>query len=416
MPTIDEFHNLLSYENKLEDRKTTAQGERFNKVGGFNLVPSNLPFDQNRIKLKKPVDGYDYVNASWLDSVREHSEYDQVIYSSISRFNNIRFAVGQTPLPSTMTHHFRMVHENRFKIVLSFSEEENKAPFQINQEYNFNDLTLKVTNRTKLNQHLFRSEIALYDTSSPNDHYVHYAVCFEFSSWPRDEVRSFEDTGYIVSSFCLIRSQMKFDGSGINVLVHDSSGGVRGSALFIIMYELMEKVDESLSEDGSLKKFIEEIDVFKMVNQLRIDRANMIDDFDTYKLIFRCLGYYGPNRNTLNLSISKNGTENERCVMTSIEENGNEQNFQDNVEDAIDDPEDGVYVYDGVYVDEENVGQRHEYQNMSANNENQQNLQERMQNDIENVEHGDHNDENSFFDEYDSEENGVQHPEYQNVN
>ena len=211
--------------------------------------------------------------------------------------------------------------------------------------------------------HLFRSKISLYDTSSPEYHYVHYAVCFEFSSWPREELRSYEDAEFLVSSLCLVRNHMKFDSPNTNVLVHDSSGGVRGSALFIIMYELMDKVDESFSDDGSLKKFVEDINVFNMVNQLRKDRANMIDDFNTYKLIFHCLSYYGKNGSSLNTSISRSG--NGTCVITE-----NEQRLPSNVEDVIHHADDDNNTF-GEYVFEENTLQRHEYQNMIACNENQ---------------------------------------------
>ena len=125
MPTINEFHDLVSYENKIEQKKTIAQGERFNKIGQFNLLPTILPFDQNRIRLRKPIDGYDYINASWLNSAEEESTYEQVIYSKQTRFSQIKFAVGQNPLPNTIHHHYQMIHENRFDVVVSFSENEN---------------------------------------------------------------------------------------------------------------------------------------------------------------------------------------------------------------------------------------------------------------------------------------------------
>ena len=41
------------------------------------------------------------------------------------------------------------------------------------------------------------------------------------------------------------------------------------------------------------------IDVFGIVNRLRKDRDKMIEDFNTYKLLFRCINNYGLNRQNL---------------------------------------------------------------------------------------------------------------------
>lgn len=49
IPCLDEFNNLMKYDGGIGQRYTTAQGVRYNKIGKLNLIPSNLPFDHNRI-------------------------------------------------------------------------------------------------------------------------------------------------------------------------------------------------------------------------------------------------------------------------------------------------------------------------------------------------------------------------------
>ena len=46
MPSMDEFQKLIQYDGEIGQRFTTAQGMRYNKTGQFNLIPTNLPFDQ----------------------------------------------------------------------------------------------------------------------------------------------------------------------------------------------------------------------------------------------------------------------------------------------------------------------------------------------------------------------------------
>ena len=64
-PNLEEFDDLVFFkDDDLGQRSTRFQGNRFNKIGSLNLVPSVLPFDHNRVILKHPINGYDYVNAS----------------------------------------------------------------------------------------------------------------------------------------------------------------------------------------------------------------------------------------------------------------------------------------------------------------------------------------------------------------
>ena len=66
-PRVEEFNNLVSFEDdNLSQRLTRFQGKRFNQIGQLNLVNTVLPFDQNRVKLRNPIDGYDYINASFI--------------------------------------------------------------------------------------------------------------------------------------------------------------------------------------------------------------------------------------------------------------------------------------------------------------------------------------------------------------
>ena len=87
--------------------------------------------------------------------------------------------------------------------------------------------------------------------------------------------------------------------------------------MFCVLYEVMELIDESFTEDNKLKKGAPDIDVFAIVNRLRKDRAKMIEDFSIYKLLFYCIGNYGKNRVAYHQEVSKTAV---RSLNERIEE------------------------------------------------------------------------------------------------
>ena len=60
-----------------------------------------------------------------------------------------------------------------------------------------------------------------------------------------------------------------------------------------------------MTDNGKMKSSATTMDVFGTVNRLRKDRANAIEDFETYRRLFFCLNHYGPNRLRLQQQVSK---------------------------------------------------------------------------------------------------------------
>ena len=47
---------------------------------------------------------------------------------------------------------------------------------------------------------------------------------------------------------------------------------------------------------NEIKKYASDVEVFREINKLRHVRANMIENFGTYQMIYQCLSYYGKNK------------------------------------------------------------------------------------------------------------------------
>jgi protein tyrosine phosphatase len=68
-----------------------------------------LPYDKNRVVLKTPIAGCDYVNASWVTS-------------------NANFVAAQGPLPHTVQHFLQAIVENDVQLVVMLTRTEEMKP------------------------------------------------------------------------------------------------------------------------------------------------------------------------------------------------------------------------------------------------------------------------------------------------
>ena len=135
---------------------------------------------------------------------------------------------------------------------------------------------------------------------------MHSAVYFDFLAWPSDGLKALTDIEKLVSSICIIRNEIKpHQTSSFKLFAHDLRGGVQGAAAFVILYDLMQQIDEGLTDDNRIKESATSLDVFNTVNRIRKDRANAIEDFATYNALFLCLNYYGPNRSLIQHDVSR---------------------------------------------------------------------------------------------------------------
>ena len=299
LPSNHEFERLTKYEDGFTERFTISQGKRYNKTGFFNLIPENLPFDHNRVTLKSPINGCDYVNATWLANASEDLTYDELIYTTYLSFKNIKFAIGQDPIPATMQHHFRLIVENQIDLVIRISDKDSPTEFQVGSTLSFNELSLKIRNTSKINDYLVRTKMTVMDLTAAGDQKLHNFVYFDVISCSKDGVTSTADFENLVKSICSIRAELKNESSFLKVFAHDSRGGVQGASAFVVLYRLMQQIDEGVTENGRVKQGAEHLDVFNAVNQLRKERANAIEDFDTYQGLLHCLNYYGLNRSII---------------------------------------------------------------------------------------------------------------------
>ena len=269
LPEQVEFGKLFKYEDKIESRLCTYQGQRNNKNTGFNVNPQILPFDHNRVKLRNPIDGNDYVNASKLSQSSDNDPtYDEVLYTEYVPFTKIGFFVGQDPTPQTLRHYHQMIHENLINVVVRVTSEPTTNPMKEGKVTHFHDLTRKVVKRSQLMENLVSTRYELFDISSSDAQYMNKVQFFEILKFPTEGVSSIEETNSLLSAFCLIRNLLKQKNNSLKLLVHDDEAGVSGSALFVALYDLLQNVDENVNENNQPKTV--EIKPFQFLSKQNI--------------------------------------------------------------------------------------------------------------------------------------------------
>ena len=297
-PKLDEFERLQQYVESLETRYTVYQGRRYNKNGGLNLHETVLPFDHTRVKLKKEINGCDYINATWLSKVSSEGDYDTLIYTPYVPYFNIQFMIAQDPMSHTMHHHYQMLHENGVNIVVAIKNGQDRKPLRVGKTSHFEQVTRRIHARDEVHQNLIRTEMELIDPQA-EIRLRHKLVHFDFTAWQLNELSSSEETRDLLTALCLIRKEMGLEKDRLKVLVHDPEGGIGGAAVFVALYELIQMVDESFNSENRLKRPGEgctKLEIFKIVNHMRNDRANMVNTYGYYKLLFMCLEHYVQNK------------------------------------------------------------------------------------------------------------------------
>ena len=296
MPTEEEFEKLFRFEDDVTSRLTQYQGKRNDGKDGSNLNSRALPFDFNRVKLRNASDGNDYFNASWIISNTEDSTHDEIIYSDYIPYAKIDFIVGQKPLRSTLLHHYQMLQENKVDVEVYIHFGSNTKPFVPGKVYHTGNLSRRVLTSNQIGKNLIMTEMEFFDTTSSKTQFKHPMTLFELTGFPKQEIDDVSDVKVILESICLIRKHIKGGSTNMRIMAHDPDGGISGAACVIALYNYLQGVDEGLNENNEIKKSASDVEVFRETNKLRHVRANMVDNFGTYKIIYQCLSYYGQNK------------------------------------------------------------------------------------------------------------------------
>ena len=297
VPTKEEFQELEDNDrkrNEIESNLTMAQGQRYNdgKHGRFNINKDVIPYDQTRVKLKTPINGIDYINASWIQRFTESNPYDDVYdYLQAAQIN---FLLTQDPTSDTEQHYYQMMYEQKVDIIVHVGSNKNLP--QCN-EVTYGNITKKLIKSIQLDQNVTREtfDIFVKHKKSTSNHPM---TAYHFTSWPANDQFDERDSENFLKMISLIRRDIGKPTKEFTIVSHDSSGGVEGASSFIVLFQMLQDLETKLKvrklELGIISKQreIEYINLFDKVNDIRKQRAKMISTYSNYKFLMSSLAYF----------------------------------------------------------------------------------------------------------------------------
>ncbi|XP_038072804.1 tyrosine-protein phosphatase 10D-like isoform X2 [Patiria miniata] len=241
-------------------RDQAAEGAVLDVNRSKNRFTNILPYDHTRVKMKQVDDeeGSDYINANFMPGYNSPRE----------------FIACQGPLPGTEDDMWRLVWEQKVSTVVMVTQLVEKGrvkchkywPSQDKPVY-FGEILVTLSVEKKLQLWTIR-EFQLQKGEKIRK--VHH---YNFTAWPDHGVP--ENTDGILRFVRNVRNQILQDGRP--TLVH-CSAGVGRTGTFICLDRLMLHLKEH-----------DYVDVFGIVNEMRMHRNFMVQTEDQYVFIHECL-------------------------------------------------------------------------------------------------------------------------------
>ena len=310
LPALQEFRELDENDRKrsgLKSNLTMAQGQRYNdgKNGKFNINREVLPYDQTRVKLKTPINGIDYINASWIQRITESNPYEDV-YKFLPAAK-INFLLTQDPTPDTQEHFYQMMYEQHVDIIVHVGSD--KSLQQWNKEA-YGKVSKELIECIQLNEYMTREKFDIYvkhNKSTIN----HPITAYHFTAWPTTDQFSDIESKKFLTMISIIRRDIGKPTKQFTIASHDSFGGVEGASSFLLLFQMVQELETKLKvrklELGNIsrQREIEYMNVFEKVDDARKHRAHMISTFSNYKFLFSTLAYYAKNKSMFDTILTK---------------------------------------------------------------------------------------------------------------
>ena len=289
----------------------TTQGQRFNggTHGNLNTNKDSLPYDHTRVKLSKPVNGTDYINATWIKTISGEDAYDELVYQDFLPYSKIRIILSQTPTNDSQPHYLKMIQDNQIDVV--FQVASNKPPLDW-KNVSYGNISKELTRWYDLNDTLVKQHIAI----RIKEERTHYATILTFYGWLEDnefDAEDMETAKTFLTAMTHLRNEIGKKNDTFTILAHDERGGIDGASALIVLLRLLEEIDFGLRGKRQRTGIdLEAINVFEAIKELRKKRAYMVRSFATYEFLFNTMAFYASNKTLFDEMLKKINAKDRR--------------------------------------------------------------------------------------------------------
>ena len=297
MPDEEEFEELQENDRKrlkLASDLKVSEGMLYNsgKSGVIDISKDVLPYDSNRVKLVVPIDGVDYINASWLQKAEDVNLYDD-LYDFLSA-SDMNIILTQDPTVATKQQYLQMIHEQSVNLVVHVGSDKNLENWE-NDSYG--NVSVDLVERLEITNFITRDKLDVYLKRGKSTIY-HSVTVIHYTRWPENNEFNEEDSRSFLNMISFVRQEIGKPRKRCTLVAHDAAGGVEGASAFIVLYKIFQEFDSKTNEakSGVQMKSLGYLNLFSAVNNLREKRKYMIRSFSTYKFLFTTLSYYATKK------------------------------------------------------------------------------------------------------------------------
>lgn len=265
-----------------------------------NRYPDVLPYNFNRVKLCCGGEGFDYINASFINTSKDST-----------------FIATQAPLLSTIDDFWTMVCEQNCALVVMLSDDQNPRASQFSAYLNSpsgklsDDLlsSPEYLNVSRVSEHVLDDGIILRTLCVQHRHgteptwHKHCLTHLQFSKWTDNGtptslesfLKFFRVLEYLREKFTIVNG-----GESKPIVVHCSAGCGRTGALLTIV-SVLEKLQQASSSSSVLPSppstttspTHEKDLIVKTVRSIRRQRMYMIQTFVQFLFVYcACFAYF----------------------------------------------------------------------------------------------------------------------------
>ncbi|XP_062617665.1 tyrosine-protein phosphatase non-receptor type 12-like isoform X4 [Saccostrea cucullata] len=228
-----------------------------------------VPFDDSRVTLEEieGEEGSDYINASYILNIH----------------NNDAYIASQGPLPTTVDDFWRMIWEQKVRVVLMACKEVEMGkkkcakywPSSQNEDESYGSINVHLQEEHWLADDCVERTLEVKRSGDPDRRIV---TQFQYTGWPDHGIP--DDIDVILTMIAKMREIRSHDKNFAPVVVHCSAGCGRTGTICAVDYAWDVLKCGKLDCDFNLNE---------IVKKMREQRQSMIQTPDQYEMAHRCV-------------------------------------------------------------------------------------------------------------------------------
>ena len=235
----------------------------------------------------------DLFDGSWINRPVEQGDYDSLIFLPFLPMSRIGLIVSECPNESTISKYYQMILKNNIDLVLHISNISAYGNVtdmhEIGAGLEASLFSRVLVQRRPFANDLIREDFDLSFTGATTKRLTQIELK-DFSIYLIDSMDR------ILKTVTCIRQELAIYRENLTMIVHDNNNGVSEAAILIALLFILEDIDEAFERNARCDMGLGRINVFKIVDELRGKRMNMVDTFEAYNFIYKAVAHYGQNK------------------------------------------------------------------------------------------------------------------------